>query len=89
MPGLLLSQGDHGKKYYAALAAELGGVLLFAFLGGAAPSAVAAWANGIALAVLGKLFTVLVLHGCTVQACGDLLVTYLLMVLLQCTSRQT
>ena len=40
------------KVHSLALAAELIGTLLFSFFGGLAPAAVAAYANGLALAVL-------------------------------------
>lgn len=59
MPGLLDTDDDtnFSSHFWIAVAAEWLGVLIFAFLGGAAPAASAAWANGIALAVLGGLFT--------------------------------
>lgn len=53
MPGLLQADAAHGAKLGAAVTAEFLGTLLFAFFGGAAPGSMAAWANGIALAVLG------------------------------------
>lgn len=53
MPGLLQADGAM-EKFTAAIAAELVGSFLFAFIGGAAPGSHAAAANGLALAVLGK-----------------------------------
>jgi len=51
MPGLLEAENNE-VKFWAAITAEFLGTFLFAFFGGAAPGPVAAWANGIALAVL-------------------------------------
>jgi hypothetical protein len=50
------SQADANTaaKFWAAVAAEFLGTFLFAFFGGAASPLVAAWANGIGLAVLGE-----------------------------------
>ena len=54
-PGLLHTEDDvnYSAHFWVGVAAECLGTLVFAFLGGAAPAESAAWANGIALAVLG------------------------------------
>jgi hypothetical protein len=56
MPGFLSKDGEASQaaKLGAAVATEFLCTLLFALFGGAAPAASAAWANGIALAVLGR-----------------------------------
>ncbi len=56
MPGLLDTDDDvnFSVHFWIAVTAEFIGSVLFAFLGGAAAPGNAAWANGIALAVLGR-----------------------------------
>lgn len=55
MAGLLNTEGYsfYSVKFAIAVAAELLGVLLFAFYGDTAPKEYGAWGNGIALAIVG------------------------------------
>ena len=57
MGGLLNTEGYnfYSVKFAIAVAAELLGVLLFAFYGDVTPEQYGAWGNGLALATVGAL----------------------------------